>query len=146
MDEPATMEGELEPGFAREQLAIYDHAIATRRPLPASFFAPLGSNPRKRSLRSFRCDESTCTEAMKLDYVRRLRAVKCSETMLAINRHSKILEQQIQKMMLSNQRDFVERGLRNLNQWALLSRRNLDVANCAEAAALSRTLPRAMGK
>jgi hypothetical protein len=115
------MEDQLEPGFAREQLAIYDHAIATGRPLPASFFAPLGSNPRKRSLRSFRYDESTCTEAMKLDYVRRLRAVKCSEAMLAINRHCKILEQQIQKMMLSNQRDFVERGLRNLNQWALLS-------------------------
>lgn len=146
MDEPATMEGELKPGFAREQLAIYDHAIVTKRPLPASFFAPLGSSPRKRSLQSFRYDESTCTEAMKLDYVRRLRAVKCSEAMLAINRHCKILEQQIQKMMLSNQRDFVERGLRNLNQWALLSRRNLDVANCAEAAALSTTLPRAMGK
>lgn len=84
---------------------------------------------------------------MKLDYVIRLRAaVKCSDAMLAIVRHCKILEQQIQKMMLSNQRDFVERGLRNLNQWALLSRRNLDVANCAEAAALSTTLPRAMGK
>jgi hypothetical protein len=82
VDEPATMEGELKPGFAREQLAIYDHAIVTKRPFPASFFAPLGSSPRKRSLRSFRYDESMCTAAMKLDYVRRLRERAAEEPMV----------------------------------------------------------------
>ncbi|KFZ06412.1 hypothetical protein V501_07435 [Pseudogymnoascus sp. VKM F-4519 (FW-2642)] len=111
VDEPAMMGGRLDLGFAREQLAICGHAIATGRPLPASFFAHLGSNARKRSLRSFRYDGSTCTEAMKQDYV--------------------------QKLLLSNQKYFAERGLASLNQWAPGARRNIDVAKCAEAAALT---------
>lgn len=85
------MEEQLEPGFAREQLAIYDHAIATGRPFPASFFVHLGSNPRKRSLQSFHYDGSTCTEAMKQDYVRRLRALESSEGLVAIKGLFKVL-------------------------------------------------------
>ncbi|OBT74902.1 hypothetical protein VF21_06093 [Pseudogymnoascus sp. 05NY08] len=141
--EPATME---RARLAREQLDTYDHAIATGRPLPDFFFAHLVSNPRKRSLRSFRYDGSMCTAAMKLDYVRRLRAVESSVGLPAIDRHFNTLEQHIQKLLLSIQKFIVEGGLRNLNQWALISRRNLDVADCAEAAALSTSLPRAVGR
>ncbi|OBT54596.1 hypothetical protein VE04_06813 [Pseudogymnoascus sp. 24MN13] len=116
VDEPAMMGGRLDLGFAREQLAICGHAIATGRPLPASFFAHLGSNARKRSLRSFRYDGSTCTEAMKQDYVRRLRALESSEGLVAIKGLFKVLS---------------NRGLASLNQWAPGARRNLNVAKCA---------------
>lgn len=105
-------------------------------------------NARKRSLRSFRRDESNCKEEIMEEPLGSLKTLRqqSAEDMLAIREEFKALEQRIQYLILSNLRYQAERDLEILNRWALQARPNLDIADCAEAAALSTTLPQALGE
>lgn len=127
------MEGRLELSFVREQLAIYDGAIAGGYPLPASFTARFEPDTRKRSLGSFLHDEPTYNQEMMLDYVTRLRAYEKQRTerLVAFQSQLRLLEQ------LNQRRLFVG----NLNQFVTQARRELDVADSVKEAAQSTTLP-----
>lgn len=135
------------------------------RPLPAAFIASFQPKARKRSLQSCRGDESNYSEEpnarkRSLRSFRRgesnykeepLESLKTlqqqsAEDLLAIREEFNVLELHIQYLILSNQKYLAERDLEILNRWALQARPNLDIADCAEAAALSTTLPQALGE
>lgn len=120
--------------IAREQLAIYDAAIAAGQPVPTSFHVLAKPNAHKRRLRSF--DEATYKEEAMLMQVAGLRMI---EQKAEACKHS------IQMMLLAEKR-YAEWGLEMLNLFVPQARQELDAADCAEAAALSTSLPRAVGR
>ncbi|KAL5347043.1 hypothetical protein ACLOAV_008186 [Pseudogymnoascus australis] len=122
------MEGKLELSFVREQLAIYDGAIAGGYPLPASFTARFEPDTRKRSLGSFLHDEPTYNQEMMLDYVIRLRAYETERLMAFRDRFRQ----------LNQRRLFVG----NIKLCVAQARRELDVADSVKEAAQSTALPR----
>ncbi|OBT82794.1 hypothetical protein VE02_09013 [Pseudogymnoascus sp. 03VT05] len=110
---------------ASSQLAIYDAAIAagTPLPVPARFpFRPITPEHREKLL----ANGIEYKQKSTMDYVEYLRG--------AVPRGNESLAR------------LRERNSRSLQGLLLMARKELDVADCANATARPTTLPRAMGK
>lgn len=111
--------------IAREQLAIYDAAIAAGQPVPASFHVRAKPNAYKRRLRSF--DETAYKEEAMLMQVAGLRMIE---------QKAEACKQSIQMMLLAEKR-YAEWGLEMLNLFVPQARQELDAADWTEATAVN---------
>lgn len=109
---------------AREQLAIYDAALAAGQPVPASFHVRIKPNADKSSL-TF--DEATYKEEAMLRQVAGLRMIeqKAEECKHSI------------QLVLRARKRHAEWGLEILNLFVPQARQEIDAADCMEAAMLN---------
>ncbi|OBT48965.1 hypothetical protein VE00_00648 [Pseudogymnoascus sp. WSF 3629] len=103
----------------RDQLAIYDSAIAAGQPVPASFSAHLEPMARQLDLEWFSLDEATYTEEAMLEHIEALRKYE---------RDLRLLESLPQQIWLFKRLQEAERNLWIVHQLVWDARQEIDAA------------------